>query len=240
MQTPQNNRLSPSASAARHETAAQRPDDARWICRVLPASGALRQPWRNGGGITHQIAVWPPAAQGGDLIWRISTADVAQPGSFSNWDGFERQLWVTHGAGMRLTDPASGAVTLLRQGMSLDFPGERRYACDLLEGPVRDLNVMLRRGHGAIRSARLCGAHTVDLGTGHTIIYCVRGSAQVRVADSRSTALAAGDALLVQQATATDRPRQAVIHGQDSTTECIAIALDCGTPLPPDPALPGK
>jgi environmental stress-induced protein Ves len=209
------------------------------ICHILPASGALIQPWRNGGGTTRQIAIWPPAAQTHDFIWRISAADIAQSGNFSDWRGFERQLWITHGAGIRLTDPASRLVTVLRQDMYLDFPGERRYACELLEGPVRDLNVMLRRGHGTIRSARLRGHHTGTLGTGHYIFYCVRGGARVRVPGHGPTTLAAGDALLVHAAGAGGE-REAALDTADSTAECIAIHLSGSTQLPPDFAQHGK
>ena len=38
-------------------------------------------PWRNGGGVTREVAVDGPGAQ--DFEWRISIADVNEPGPFS-------------------------------------------------------------------------------------------------------------------------------------------------------------
>lgn len=193
------------------------------VCRVVRAADAARQRWRNGGGITHQIAIWPPDAQGSDFAWRISAAEVSEPGDFSDWSGFDRQLWITHGAGVRLTDPATGAVTELRPGAALDFPGERRYACALLDGPVRDFNLMLRRGAGTLRSRLIRGTGADSLQPGHNLFYCVQGSVQLSANGKRIAALAAGDTLHIALDAGT--AECSVSLAADDTAACIAVHI---------------
>ena len=66
----------------------------------LPASGYTEMPWRNGGGVTREYLVHP----GADAFeWRVSVADVASDGPFSEFAGYERVLTLLSGAGMALT-----------------------------------------------------------------------------------------------------------------------------------------
>jgi uncharacterized protein len=44
--------------------------------RLLKASQFLRMPWKNGGGVTHEIARF---GEGDDFLWRLSiTIDCAR------------------------------------------------------------------------------------------------------------------------------------------------------------------
>ncbi|MBM3986021.1 MAG: hypothetical protein FJ296_10095, partial [Planctomycetes bacterium] len=72
--------------------------------RVLRAADARRVPWRNGRGVTEELALAPPGAsfERGDFDWRVARATVAQAGPFSAFPGFERVLVVVQGAGLRL------------------------------------------------------------------------------------------------------------------------------------------
>ncbi len=59
-------------------------------------------PWKNGGGETVEIAVFPEGAGFKDFGWRISLASVASDGPFSAFPGIDRTLTVIDGVGIDL------------------------------------------------------------------------------------------------------------------------------------------
>lgn len=96
--------------------------------------------WANGRGRTLEIATYPsPEA----WVWRLSLADVPEDGPFSSLPGVDRCLAVASGAGMRLF--VDGVDTIVRTHESVAFPGDATTRAELLDGPVRDLNLMVRR-----------------------------------------------------------------------------------------------
>ena len=66
----------------------------------LAAAGYRRMPWKNGQGVTREIAREP--AEGEDFLWRLSIAEVAASGDFSLFPGYDRTITLIEGAGMRL------------------------------------------------------------------------------------------------------------------------------------------
>ena len=113
------------------------------------------QPWRNGGGQTRELLVWPPHSVGDTWELRVSVADIERSGPFSAFPGVERWFAVLEGTGVRLS-LAQGERTLGPDDEPLHFPGEDRPHCHLLGDPSRDLNLMLRRdaGSGGMKRAR--------------------------------------------------------------------------------------
>jgi len=57
-------------------------------------------PWRNGGGVTREVAVGGSGGQ--DFNWRISIADVNVPGPFSTFPGVDRIITLVDGVRMDL------------------------------------------------------------------------------------------------------------------------------------------
>lgn len=107
----------------------------------LPAGERQPQPWRNGGGMTFEIARAPHLQRSRDFLWRVSIADVATAGPFSRFDGCERLIAVIAGAGMRLRGLAPDD-TLLVPFSVVRFDGALAVEGLLPHGPVRDLNVI--------------------------------------------------------------------------------------------------
>lgn len=106
-------------------------------------------PWKNGGGITRDLA---QDGAGEDWRWRISLADVNADGPFSSFPGVERWFAVVEGEGVELT--LGGVPMVLRpHDPPLVFEGAAAPACRLLAGPTRDLNLMLRGMRGVMRRA---------------------------------------------------------------------------------------
>ncbi|MFI6545779.1 HutD family protein [Streptomyces prunicolor] len=115
------------------------------MIRALPASARTAVPWKNGGGVTREIAAWPEGAGMDDFAWRVSLAEVAADGPFSAFPDVDRTLTVVEGAGMDLTVGGERWLVNTRYEPR-DFRGDVPTDCRLLDGPVVNLNVMWRRG----------------------------------------------------------------------------------------------
>lgn len=114
--------------------------------RILRAAEHRVMPWRNGGGSTTEIAVFPAGAGLDDFDWRISMAGVVEDGAFSRFPGIDRTLALLGGGGVVLDIEGRPAATLTHQGVAASFPGDAATSARLLAGPILDLNVMTRRG----------------------------------------------------------------------------------------------
>jgi len=105
------------------------------------------QPWKNGAGLTREIAVAPPAAGHADFDWRISLAEVASDAPFSAFPGIDRCITLLRGAGMRLSSADHGVDHCLDQRLApFYFSGDLALQATLLDGACADFNVMTRRG----------------------------------------------------------------------------------------------
>ncbi|CAM8665116.1 ves Protein Ves [Comamonadaceae bacterium] len=114
---------------------------------LIHAQDCAPQPWRNGGGQTRELLVWPPE---GDWQLRISRADIAADGPFSAFPGVQRWFAVLEGAGVALALPVP--QTLRAGDAPLEFDGTAAPECHLLEGPTQDLNLMTRQGQSLMHT----------------------------------------------------------------------------------------
>ena len=113
------------------------------------------QPWKNGGGKTRELLTWP---QADGWALRLSVADIVQNGPFSEFKDIRRWIAVLEGKGMHLGKPFDQRVVPDMQPFTFD--GQYAAPCELIDGPTRDLNLMIdqRRAVGEMR-ALLSGAH---------------------------------------------------------------------------------
>ncbi len=114
--------------------------------RLVREADVTPVPWRNGGGLTRELLAWPSP---NDWRLRLSVADVAQDGPFSSYPGVTRVFAVLQGAGVVL-DFAGATHTVCPGDAPLVFDGEAAPGCRLLDGPVRDFNLMARGGRCAV------------------------------------------------------------------------------------------
>ena len=113
-------------------------------------------PWKNGGGVTREAWRWPP---GGDpYTWRLSFAQVATSGPFSDFSGYTRYLVLLCGPGVRLEFADGTSQTLLEPGDMAQFDGGIATRGVLLQGPCADLNLIVANGVGSAR-ARVATLH---------------------------------------------------------------------------------
>src|SRR5262245_55036032 len=99
--------------------------------------------WKNGQGITHEIAREPAA--GDALLWRLSIAEVAADGEFSLFPGIDRTITLIDGAGMELDFDEAPVERIDRPFTPFDFSGDWRCRCRLIKGAIRDFNLMVDR-----------------------------------------------------------------------------------------------
>ncbi|WP_406167731.1 HutD family protein [Streptomyces sp. NBC_00996] len=122
--------------------------------RPLPAAERVAVAWKNGGGVTREIAAWPEGAGMSDFVWRVSLADVGADGPFSAFAEVDRILTMVEGEGMDLTVGGEHRRVDTRY-VPRGFPGDLPTDCRLLGGPVVNLNVMWRRGGDATPTVRV-------------------------------------------------------------------------------------
>ena len=117
---------------------------------IIRYAALKAQPWRNGGGVTREVAVHPAAppprrpARDGGWDWRVSIAEVTKAGDFSAYPGMDRVLTVVEGELLLLT--VDGAEHPLEKYRPYRFSGDAAAAGALPTGNIRDLNVITRTG----------------------------------------------------------------------------------------------
>jgi environmental stress-induced protein Ves len=109
---------------------------------VRPAQW-ITQPWRNGGGTTHEIFREGPLDA---FTFRLSIAEVERAGPFSLFPGIDRWIALLEGKGFVL-HRGERTRTIAERLVPFRFSGDDAIDCSLIAGPVRDLNVMGARAH---------------------------------------------------------------------------------------------
>ncbi len=161
--------------------------------RLLRAQDRIARPWKNGGGITQDIAVFPEGASDADFLWRASIATIAQPGPFSAYPGIDRSFLLLRGE--LLIEIEGRRQQPLRPGSpALLFGGEDAVYAEPVGTPCKVLNILTRRGRV---SAGL--GQALDPQTAGTLFLLAAEPTTVTIGDD-SLDLAQDDALL------TDRP----------------------------------
>ena len=106
--------------------------------------------WKNGGGSTKQLLIWPKGADLSNFDFRISIATISSDGPFSIFPSIDRQLCILEGEGVKLLMFENGAKScelILRPNQAaFCFSGETQIESQLLDKQIIDFNVMTKRG----------------------------------------------------------------------------------------------
>ncbi|MFM8748529.1 HutD family protein [Rhabdaerophilum sp.] len=162
--------------------------------RLLKASERAARPWKNGGGVTFDVASFPENATLDSFAWRISIAEVATDGPFSRFEGIDRSTAILAGEGFRLTFGDGRVENLRLDAPAFAYPGDIATDCILLGGPVRDLNVMTRRGVYRHRLRLVSGDCVVEC---EAVLVCPRGAARITTAGRATITLHENDAVVL-------------------------------------------
>lgn len=150
--------------------------------RVVRGTALTATRWKNGGGLTREIAAYPVGASLDTFVWRVSVADVERSGPFSQFPGVERTLVLLAGAGMHLSQ-AHGATLALMQPLALArFDGAAALDAQLVDGATCDFNLMVRRDrvHASLELLEGPRAHGCMLDADAALVFCAGGSLDVR------------------------------------------------------------
>ena len=110
--------------------------------RLLARDERVARPWKNGGGTTREVAVSPDGAGLDDFAWRVSLAELREPGAFSSYPGVSRSLLLLEGEPVRL-DIDGEPTVLVRGGEVVHFDGAARVFATPA-GVALDAGVMSR------------------------------------------------------------------------------------------------
>lgn len=156
-----------------------------------------RQPWRNGGGFTTELA---REGEGERFLWRASIAEVERAGPFSDFAGYDRTLMLLEGEGLELDFGPHGRRRIDRPHVPVAFDGGWKTGCRLLGGPVRDLNLIVdrARARGSIAVVPAYGGKEFTLAAAWVLLYCLQGSTRVEVAGAEHE-LHAGELLRLDE-----------------------------------------
>lgn len=149
---------------------------------LLKAENHRRMPWKNGGGVTVEIAVWPENASVDNFDWRVSAATVAEDGAFSVFSEIDRTLSVLDGEGVILNiDGLSSSLTVSSEPLS--FAADAKTHAQLIAGPITDLNVMTRRGKfsHAVVDMQVQGEYSAKVTTDNLFLFCASGELEVQL-----------------------------------------------------------
>ncbi len=185
---------------------------------ILPA--ALRTPvaWKNGGGVTREIAAFPRGADLSHFDWRISTAEVRSGGPFSAFPDIERILCVLEGE-LTLSVQGQPTVRLSKGSAPFAFAGDVPAQAEPHGRIVVDLNVMARRGRyvAAVRHLSPSASTPLNLEADTTLIFALQ---EVRVsADGGTFRLSRADAARFSG------PARCALSGAAGAAQCYVIEI---------------
>lgn len=114
-----------------------------------------RMAWKNGQGVTEEVAAFPAGSTTDNFDWRLSIAHVGADGPFSVFSGIDRTITLLDGAGLALDLPEGRVKKLSRENAPFSFSGDWEISSRNLDGPTIDLNIMTRRGRCTHEMRRL-------------------------------------------------------------------------------------
>lgn len=126
--------------------------------RLLETSTFRRMPWKNGGGVTTEIAAErDPGSDDFDFAWRVSLAEMRASGPFSRFPAFDRLIMQLDGPPMELTHPGTPRPTVrLEPYRPYAFAGDWDTVAQLSladpgkdSAPAHDFNLIVRRDRAA-------------------------------------------------------------------------------------------
>jgi uncharacterized protein len=157
-------------------------------------------PWKNGGGLTREVAAHPPGSDLGSFLWRVSIAEVRRAGPFSSFGGVDRHMAVLEGS-LRLAIEGRDSMRLTPESPPVSFAGDVLAFAEPLGAPATDLNVMTRRGQFDAQLTRqsLAGRTALHGGSGPAVLVAL--SALTLRAAEGEWQLSARDAALIEDVT---------------------------------------
>ena len=132
-----------------------------------------RTPWKNGGGVTIDIAEQ-------DNAWRFGRTPITAPGPFSDYSGFDRAQVLVSGNGLVLQTP-DGEIDVRTPFKPVRFAGETAITSRLENGPVEVVNLIGNRATVRIDLQVLHAGAAIGRSAGTHILYAADGAAALAI-----------------------------------------------------------
>ena len=158
----------------------------------------IATPWKNGAGVTRELACYPAGATLDDFLWRVSIAEIGQSGPFSRYDGVDRVIALLDGDGMRLQFAQGIHHDLSEKLAPFAFRGEDSVHARLIgTSSSRDFNLMLRRGaaQGTLEVHR--ASSTIARNQSTLLLFCATGNWQISSGSVQH--MRQGDTMLIEE-----------------------------------------
>lgn len=164
--------------------------------RIIRKSEFVEGRWRNGMGVSWDIASDPP---GSDAFgWRFAIARIEADVPFSNYPEVDRIFTLIAGNGLDLAFEGHRSLAVHRRFVPHPYPCDVATFCHLRDGPCIALNLFTRRGRW--RAAADILSSGADLShPGPILLFALAGAADVN-----GHALAEGDAAIAADHVAAD------------------------------------
>lgn len=185
--------------------------------RILRVADHKTMPWKNGGGVTTEIVVFPADAGLDDFLWRVSTARVEQDGPFSMFPGIDRSLSILEGEGLDLTIDGE-PVRLTKGSAPFAFAADVPVGSRLIGGAVVDLNVMTRRGRCSSDISRIQVAAVGQVGNADALTMLLPRLRLPITLGTRREVVEPGDLVLLD-------PGEAISLQADTDGEAFVVAI---------------
>lgn len=129
--------------------------------------------WKNGGGSTKEIAVFPPNAGLDDFIWRVSVAEIKQPSAYSIFPQVDRTQVLISGSSLSLHNQ-TGLIKRLLAFQPFSFAGDQNWLAEP-EGICQMLNVMTSRADATSELSLVRGDFKCVGDHGHNMLVVLNG-----------------------------------------------------------------
>lgn len=116
------------------------------MVQIITSKDFKLMPWKNGGGTTNEIFCLKNS--NGNILFRLSMANVSIDGDFSIFPEIDRILFLVHGHGMNLNFSSKDPLCLNQIHSPIHFPGEEKIYSSLINGECLDFNIMTNRHYG--------------------------------------------------------------------------------------------
>jgi environmental stress-induced protein Ves len=161
--------------------------------KIIRMASLAATPWKNGGGVTHELIRVPPGD--GPFRWRMSVAHIDASGPFSDFAGFNRTMILLRGAGVRLTFDGDQCKELRGVGDMAQFDGACATQCELLKGSCADLNLIVSQSIEGVRAwvEQLAAPRALSTGHATVLAFPLSGAVSVNAGSGEGSTLAAWD-----------------------------------------------
>ncbi len=146
--------------------------------------------WRNGKGVSWDIASDPPGTE--DFGWRLATALIETDVPFSLYPDTDRIFTLISGEGLDLDFEGGRSLVVHQQFVPHPFACDVPAYCRLRKGPCRALNLFTRRGAWQA-TAEILSSGAEITHDGPILLFALAGAADVDEAS-----LGEGDAAVTE------------------------------------------